>query len=122
MNNHGKMFAVDLSGDGFADNLTVIEAPEFDTTSAAGKTSLQSQIESFGGTNVVFATPTIHGRKLLTATYELSVTGADGTQRAAFGGQAYVPAGGSVWILTLTTSTPAGSDFDTVVQTFDVNE
>ena len=121
INNHGKMFAVDLSGDGFADNLTVIEAPQFDTTSTSGKASLKSQIESFGGSNVVFATQTIHGRKVLIATYDLSITASDGSQRSAFGGQAYVPEGGSVWILTLTSATPAGSDFDTIVQTFDVN-
>ena len=121
INNHGKMFAVDLSGDGFADNLTVIEAPQFDTTSTSGKASLKSQIESFGGSNVVFATQTIHGRKVLTATYDLSITASDGSQRSAFGGQAYVPEGSSVWILTLTSATPAGSDFDTIVQTFDVN-
>lgn len=121
MNNRGKMFAVDLSGDGFADNLTVIEAPAFDTTSATGKASLQSQIESFGGSNVVFVTQTAHGRKLLTATYEITITASDGAQQTAFGGQAYVPAGGSVWILTLTSSTPGGADFDTIVRTFDVN-
>jgi hypothetical protein len=110
MNNRGKMFAVDLSGDGFADNLTLIEAPEFDISTASGQASLKSQIEAFGGSNV------------LVAVYDLSVTGSDGTERSAFGGQAYVPAGGSVWILTLTSSTPTSPDFDTIVKSFDVNE
>jgi hypothetical protein len=122
MNNRGKMFAVDLSGDGFADNLTLIDAPEFDISTATGKASLKSQIEAFGGSSVGFSTQTFHGRKVLVAVYDLSVTGSDGTERSAFGGQAYVPVGGSVWILTLTSSAPTGPDFDTIVKTFDVNE
>ena len=120
INNRGKMFAVDLSGDGFADNLTVIEAPAFDTTSDTGKASLKSQIETFGGTNVAFATQTLHGRQLLTAIVRPSIPSSDGSQRAAFGGQAYAAAGSSVWILTLTSSAPV-PDFDTIVRTFDVN-
>jgi hypothetical protein len=116
MDNRGKMFAVDLSGDGFADNLSVIKAPSFDTTSASGKAALQRQIESFGGSNIVTTEETIDGRKVLKAVYDVTIG-----ERHAFGGQAYVPDGDTVWILTLTSSSPAGVDFDTIVSSFDVN-
>jgi len=87
------MFAVDLSGDGFADNLSVIKAPHFETTSQSGKDALKGQIESFGGSNVAFTTTTINGRQVLVAQYDLSITASDGSQTPAFGGQAYVSAG-----------------------------
>ena len=115
------MFAVDLSGDGFADNLSVIKAPHFDTTSQSGKDALKTQIESFGGSNVTFTPTTSNGHQVLVATYDLSITASDGSQTPAFGGQAYVSAGSTTWILTLTSSTDITSDFDTIVSTFDFN-
>lgn len=118
----GKLFAVDLTAPGLGDNLSVVKTPgALDVQSATAKAQLKQQIESFGGANVTFATPTVHGRKILTAFYDASTTASDGSPRSFFGGQAYVPDQGSVWILTLTRSSSLDADFDTIVQTFDVN-
>lgn len=118
----GKLFAVDLTAPGLGDNLSVVKTPgALDVQSATAKAQLKQQIESFGGANVTFATPTVHGRKILTAFYDASTSASDGSPQSFFGGQAYVPDQGSVWILTLTRSSSLDADFDTIVQTFDVN-
>jgi hypothetical protein len=121
IDNRGKMFAVDLSGDGFADNLSVIKAPNFDTTSQSGKDTLKTQIQSFGGSNVTFTSKTANGRQVTVAQYDLTINDANSNPVPAFGGQAYVSAGSNTWILTLTSSTDITSEFDTIVTSFAVN-
>jgi hypothetical protein len=71
---------------------------------------------------VQFDELTIHGRDVLSTSYEATVNGADGSPVHLFGRQAVVAAGGKIWFITLSTSTDRGEDFTTMIQTFDVAE
>jgi hypothetical protein len=121
----GKLFAIDQSkaGSGFADNINIIASPgEVDVTNAGARSQLEQQLGSIGGTNIQFDTTNEHGRDILTVSYEATVNTADGTPKTFFGRQAYVPAAGQLWVITLSTGEKDTTVFDTVVRTFDVNE
>jgi hypothetical protein len=85
----GKLFAIDsgsAAATGFADNVNIIATTgPSDVTNAAVRSQVQSQLESVGGLNVTFQTVTANGRKILTTSYELPITNADGTATTIFG-------------------------------------
>lgn len=121
----GKLFALDQasSGSGFTDNINLITTPGFgDVTDPSIQSGIESQLTSIGATNVTFDTVEANGRDILTASYEVTVNGADGTPRTVFGRQAYISADGLLWVFTLSTSAPDTRVFDVLVDTFDVNE
>jgi hypothetical protein len=120
----GKLFAIDQNGSGFSDNVNIIATKGVgDVTGSGVKSQVQTQLESVGGTNVTFGTQTVHGRKILTTSYELPINNADGTATTIHGRQALVGAAGQAWAITLSTG---GADnfavFSTIVETFDVSE
>jgi hypothetical protein len=123
----GKLFAIDQGSaatTGFSDNVNIIATKGVgDVTNSSVKSQVQTQLESIGATNVTFATKTVHGRKILTTSYELPINNADGTSSTIFGRQALVPAAGQAWAITLSTGGSGNGDvFSTILDTFDVSE
>jgi hypothetical protein len=121
----GKLFAIDTSGGnaGFTDNLNILATPGSpNVTSDSSKAQVEQQLSSINATNVQFDELTIHGRDVLSTSYEATVNGADGSPVSFFGRQAIVAAGGQVWFITLSTSSDRGDDFATMLETFDVSE
>jgi hypothetical protein len=122
----GKLFAIDQGSaatSGFSDNVNIIATKGIgDVTGSGVRSQVQTQLESIGGTNVTFGTQTVHGRKILTTSYELPVNNADGTTTTIHGRQALIPAAGQAWAITLSTGADNSTVFDTIVETFDVGE
>jgi hypothetical protein len=120
----GKLVAIDpVASNGFSDNVNVLEAPGAgtDLTSKAAQDQLKQQLETFAS-NVVFDTRAVHGRTILTDSYEGTLNGPDGTPVSFFGRQAYVLAADKLWVITVSTGTDDGTLFDKIVSSFDVNE
>jgi hypothetical protein len=120
----GKLVAIDpVSSNGFSDNVNLLEAPGGgDLTSSAAQDQLRQQLETFAS-NIAFATKQVHGRTILTVSYEGALNGPDGAPVSFFGRQAYVPAAGQLWVLTVSTgSDDGGALFDKISASFDVND
>lgn len=119
----GKLVAIDPdASEGFSDNLNIIVTPGTgDVTSLTAQEQIRQQIETFA-TNVEFDEVQAHGRSILTASYEATINRPDGTPALFYGRQAYIPAGGRVWVLTFSTGSAAAELFGDIVSSFDVNE
>ena len=103
--------------------MNLLEAPGgADLTSKAAQDQLQQQLETFAS-NVKFATQVVHGRTILTDSYEGTLNGPDGAPQTFFGRQAYVSAGGKLWVITVSTGTDdGGAIFNKIASSFDVND